>query len=119
MADGEETQTPTAEEVAHATQVSTAAGTAIAGAENPKEAKTKAKQAMRDADPQHKFSDADINELADQLVEKFREMGVFDAPPAAAPAAPAPDVAAEAAAEVAATAPPEKKTFAQRFAGEI
>lgn len=115
---------PTPEELAQAQQVSAAAAGAMAEAqakgEGAEGARTRANTAVESKAKEvgFKLSEEDRHALVDELIERLNELGAFEpAPPAPAPA---PEAAAEAAAEVAAAQPPpEKRTFAQKFAGEI
>lgn len=119
---------PTAEDLAKAGQVSAAAADAIQNAESREDAREKAGQAVRSKSDEVglKLSDDDCNKLVDMLIDRMSALGAFDAPPAAPAAQPPAQVAAHAtpedaaaatAAAEAATAPPQKKTLAERFAG--
>lgn len=115
---------PTPEEVRNATEVSTAAAEAIATSENAEQARSRADEAIerRVRELKITLSDEDRTKMVDELIERLSSLGAFD-PPAPAPAAeapsaaPAPELAAEEAAAAAAKQTPQKKTFAERFAG--
>lgn len=129
----EASQSPTPAEQQQAAEVSTAAGQAIAetvekgGTEE--EARAAARSAVETAASKTDLpvSKEQLFEMVDIMLDRMREMGVFEAPPAssaaatAAPAAAAtaetPEAAAAAEAAAAEVTPPTKTTWAERFAG--
>jgi GAF domain-containing protein len=110
---------PTPEELQGAVEVSTAAASAVQGAETEAQARERADAAIKaKAEEIHfKLSEEDRHAIVDELIERLDGLGAFDATPAAAAPAPAPEHVAEAAAEIAERQEPEKKSFAERFAG--
>lgn len=120
MAETEQPAQPTAEQVQKATEVSAAAAAAAQGASSEDEARERARAAIdRKADEvQLKLSDEDKNEIVDMFIERLNALGAFDAPPAPTPApAPAAGVETSSPSEVEAPAVPQRKTFAERYAG--
>jgi hypothetical protein len=120
MAD-EPTADPTPEQVA---AVTTAAGTAVAESaakgEGEAAARAAADKAIETAASKSGFRlhPDDRKQIVTDLIDQLREYGAFEQPPAPpAPPAPTPEGAAEAEATVEETRPPEKKSWAERFAG--
>jgi hypothetical protein len=122
MEGSEHTTAPTADELEKATEVSSAAAEAIAGSSTEEEARSKAREAVKSKSEEVKLeiSEEDCNRIVDMMIERMSALGAFDPPPP--PAAPSP-----ASSESSAATPPpppeqtavepEKRTFAERFAG--
>jgi len=118
--------TPTAEELQQAGQVSEAAAGAIqetveeGGSKEQARKRAKAAVESKAQEVGFRLSDEDCKRIVDMLIERMDAMGAFDPPaPAAAPAPPPPPAEQQAGAAAAQETPvaPEKKTFAEMFAG--